>query len=218
MKRKFAFKSLLSLVMAGTLFCGSAISAFAEDIGNYEVKKPDNSTTIQTIAEHYHNDLSDKVVILSTNDTHGAILQFAYFAALKNYFKDELHAAGVLLVDSGDFSADKSSKDDLKVAKYKQEGHLSGNSKRSVELMNLAGYDYACLGNHEINSNPTSLNSLIKDASFKILDANIHTSIDLNFSANDVATFENSPVKIGLFGLDTKEIKDAVDKWNEKKR
>ena len=53
MKRKFAFKSLLSLVMAGTLFCGSAISAFAEDIGNYEVKKPDNSTTIQTIAEHY---------------------------------------------------------------------------------------------------------------------------------------------------------------------
>ncbi|SFU85742.1 metallophosphoesterase [Butyrivibrio sp. INlla21] len=225
MKRKFAFKSLLSLAVAGTLFCGSAISAFAEDIGNYKVKMPgsEDPKNIEEISKKYNGDLSDKVVILSTNDTHGAILQFAYFAALKNYFADELNASEVLLVDSGDFCADKDKKDDvadgetttLRVADYKQEGHLgSGKQIRSINLMNAAGYDYACLGNHEISSKGT-LQEMLNAAKFKVLDANIHTDDSFKYSSNAVAEFDN--LKIGFFGLDTHEIKDTVKGWSPKK-
>ncbi|RKM54099.1 hypothetical protein D6853_14265 [Butyrivibrio sp. X503] len=222
MKRKFAFKSLLSLAVAGTLFCGSAISAFAEDTGDYKVQtpNPEDETTLETIAKKYNNDLSNKVVIVSSNDTHGAILQFAYFAAIKNYFEKDLKASGVLLVDSGDFCEDKKEKDSkvngekekLRIADYKLFGYLSEakHPERSVELMNAAGYDYACLGNHEFDKGEGTFNTLVSNADFQILDANITNNGKYNFKDNAIATFEKSPLKIGLFGLDTHEIEASL--------
>ncbi|RKM56956.1 hypothetical protein D6856_14360 [Butyrivibrio sp. XB500-5] len=216
MKRKFAFKSLLSLAVAGTLFCGSAISAFAEDIGDYKIGKPDDTLAISKIAEDNGGDLSGKTVILSTNDTHGAILQYAYFAALKNYFHDELKATDVLLVDSGDFSSDKKDKDKISIEDYKLYGHLNkaDHPERSIELMNDAKYDYACLGNHEFDYGFDTLKSMLDSAEFTMLDANIIDSkkklVDANknplYLPHTTITTNNSGLKIGFFGLDTIEV------------
>ncbi len=214
MKKKFAFKSLLSLAMAGTLFCTTATSSFAEDVGNYELQGPPEYETnpIEALAEE---DLSNKVVILSTNDIHGAILQYAYFAALKNYFEEK--ASGVLLVDSGDFSSDKSQKDNKDIADYKLCGYLSDadHPERSIELMNAAGYDYACLGNHEFDYGAKELKAMLDSAKFEILDANIKTDNNFKYSKYAVTNFEKSPLKIGFFGLDTSEIKRALGNWNK---
>ena len=208
MKRKFAFKSLLSLAVAGTLFCGSAISAFAEDIGKDLEKKiitPDDMT-ITDIANKYGDNIKSKTIILSTSDNHGAILEFAYFAGIKKYF--ESLDANVILVDSGDFSSDKSSKDRITPASYKQEGHLKSDPARSIELMNAAGYDYACLGNHEFDVDYNKLKTMMETAKFKILDANMTSTEKNNYYANDkisITDKNNNTIKIGFFGLNTKE-------------
>lgn len=203
--------------MAGTLFCTTATSSFAEDIGNYELQGPPEYKTnpIEALAEE---DLSNKVVILSTNDIHGAILQYAYFAALKNYFEEK--ASGVLLVDSGDFSSDKSKKDNKDIADYKLCGYLSDadHPERSIELMNAAGYDYACLGNHEFDYGSKTLKNMLSSAKFTVLDANINTGEtgkDFKYYPHAVTDFKKSPLKIGFFGLDTSEIQRALGDWNK---
>lgn len=206
--------------MAGTLFCTTATSSFAEDIGGKDFEdllgKPDKDTTIETIADNYKDDIKNKTIIISTNDNHGAIVQYAYIAAIKNYFQKK--EANVLLVDSGDFSSDKETKDGLKIANYKQYGNLdkAEHPERSIELMNAAGYDYACLGNHEFDHGYNTFKSMLSSAKFKILDANITNKANLNYSENDVATFTNTSLKIGLFGLDTAEINGKINDWNAK--
>ena len=76
------------------------------------------------------------IVILHTNDVHGATENYAKVAALKA--KYEAEGAYVLLMDAGDFS----------------QGAPSVNVSQgasAIELMNMAGYDVAAPGNHEFD-------------------------------------------------------------------
>ncbi len=174
-------KKILSLllVLAMMLSLGVTVSA-AEDDGSLE----------------------GSVVILHTNDVHGAVAGYAKAAALKEEY--EKAGAYVLLLDAGDFI-----QGDPTVS--------VSQGKTAVELMNMAGYDAAAPGNHEFDYGYENLKALEEDAKFPILCANILT-VDQTVTAGDATitsgtnAFQASTVftapdgkKIGVFGLTTPE-------------
>ena len=109
-------KKLLSVFLALTLvfaLCGGALAA-----------------------EETTEDLAGQIVILHTNDVHGAIDGYAMIAAMKSDY--EARGADVLLFDAGDYI-----QGDPSVS--------ISQGATAIELMNLAGYDLAGIGNHEFD-------------------------------------------------------------------
>ena len=130
-----------------------------------------------------------KTVILHSNDVHGAIEGYAYIAALKAEY--EAQGATVLLVDVGDYS----------------QGTTYVSSTKgldAVNMMNVAGYDVATLGNHEFDYGYEQLKSNMSEAQFKVLCANVLDAEGNSiFDGNYIK--EVNGVKIGFFGLETPE-------------
>ena len=119
------------------------------------------SLAIPAGAANWDDDLTGHIVILHTNDVHGAIDNYASVAALKDAY--EAAGAQVLLMDAGDFS----------------QGSTSVNVSEgatAVELMNMAGYDVATTGNHEFDFGYANLKTLMEQAEFPILAANAFTA------------------------------------------
>lgn len=140
-------------------------------------------------AEETAQDLDGDTVILHTNDVHGAISGYAKVAALKDAY--EARGAYVLLMDAGDFI-----QGDPTVS--------TSEGATAVELMNLAGYDVASMGNHEFDYGYQNLKDLEADADFTIVDANVLYNGQVAFEDNVVFTAPDG-TKIGVFGLDTPE-------------
>ena len=140
-------------------------------------------------AEETAQDLDGDIVILHTNDVHGAIAGYAKVAALKDAY--EARGAYVLLMDAGDFI-----QGDPTVS--------TSEGATAVELMNLAGYDVASMGNHEFDYGYQNLKDLEADADFTIVDANVLYNGQVAFEDNVVFTAPDG-TKIGVFGLDTPE-------------
>ena len=140
-------------------------------------------------AEETAQDLDGDIVILHTNDVHGAISGYAKVAALKDAY--EARGAYVLLMDAGDFI-----QGDPTVS--------TSEGATAVELMNLAGYDVASMGNHEFDYGYQNLKDLEADADFAIVDANVLYNGRVAFEDNLVFTAPDG-TKIGVFGLDTPE-------------
>ena len=134
-------------------------------------------------AEETAQDLDGDIVILHTNDVHGAISGYAKVAALKDAY--------VLLMDAGDFI-----QGDPTVS--------TSEGATAVELMNLADYDVASMGNHEFDYGYQNLKDLEADADFTIVDANVLYNGQVAFEDNVVFTAPDG-TKIGVFGLDTPE-------------
>ena len=140
-------------------------------------------------ATETEQDLTGHIVILHTNDVHGAIGEYAKVAALKQAYQ----AAGayVLLADAGDFI-----QGDPTVS--------ASQGKTAIELLNLAGYDVATPGNHEFDYGYPNLKTLAGEADFPILAANVR--YDNAAALGDQTTFTTTDgKKIGIFGLDTPE-------------
>ena len=140
-------------------------------------------------ATETEQDLTGHIVILHTNDVHGAIGEYAKVAALKQAYQ----AAGAyeLLADAGDFI-----QGDPTVS--------ASQGKTAIELMNLAGYDVAAPGNHEFDYGYPNLKTLAGEADFPILAANVR--YDNAAALGDQTTFTTTDgKKIGIFGLDTPE-------------
>ena len=140
-------------------------------------------------ATETEQDLTGHIVILHTNDVHGAIGEYAKVAALKQAYQ----AAGayVLLADAGDCI-----QGDPTVS--------ASQGKTAIELMNLAGYDVAAPGNHEFDYGYPNLKTLAGEADFPILAANVR--YDNAAALGDQTTFTTTDgKKIGIFGLDTPE-------------
>ena len=140
-------------------------------------------------AEETAQDLDGDIVILHTNDVHGAISGYAKVAALKDAY--EARGAYVLLMDAGDFI-----QGDPTVS--------TSEGATAVELMNLADYDVASMGNHEFDYGYQNLKDLEADADFTIVDANVLYNGQVAFEDNVVFTAPDG-TKIGVFGLDTPE-------------
>ena len=162
-------KKLLSLLLALVMLFSLSVTAAA--------------------AETDESDLKGAIVILHTNDVHGAISEYAKVAALKASY--EKLGAYVLLMDAGDFS-----QGDPTVS--------ISQGATAVELMNMAGYDVATTGNHEFDYGYANLTKLADQAQFPIVAANVLYKGKVAFE--DHMTFTSpTGVKIGVFGLATPE-------------
>ena len=142
---------------------------------------------IRTAAEE--KDYSGKLVILHTNDVHGALEGYARLAALAEKYREM--GAEVLIVDAGDFS----------------QGSIYVNlsaGMNAVKMMNAAGYDFAVMGNHDFDNSQAGAARIKEEAEFSILCANIEKDGRLLYDPDRIFTAKNG-VKIGLFGLDTPE-------------
>ncbi len=137
-----------------------------------------------------------KLVILHTNDVHGAIDGYAKVSALK---KDmEAEGADVILADAGDF-----------IQGTPEAGIDKGAS--IIPLMNKAGYDLAEIGNHEFDYGVETLKSNLSNAAFEILCANAADKNGLLYDANTI--IEKGGVKVGFYGVltpDTKTVANPV--------
>ena len=146
-------------------------------------------TVTANAVETNGGDLNGAVVILHTNDVHGAISEYAKVAALKKSYEDK--GAYVLLMDAGDFS-----QGDPVVS--------ISEGATAVELMELAGYDVATTGNHEFDYGYANLAELAGKADFPIVAANVLYKGKTAFKDHVIFTSPNG-VKIGVFGLATPE-------------
>ena len=146
-----------------------------------------NAATVSDLEADY----TGKTIILSTNDVHGAIDGYQYAAGLK----DELESRGatVFLVDCGDFS--------------NGEVYVSESKGASaVELMNLSGYDFSTLGNHEFDFGPAALATNMESAGFGVLCSNfVAKETNTPVYSNGVVVDGGSDLKIGFIGLATPE-------------
>jgi 2',3'-cyclic-nucleotide 2'-phosphodiesterase (5'-nucleotidase family) len=159
-----------------------------------------------------------RLTILHTNDTHGHLLPFSYpqgsaagaglegltdrtsiggiarRASLAQQIKKDLEATGarVWLVDAGDFS-------DGTPFSTEYQGEAD------IAAMNKAGYDFATLGNHDFNHPLAETKKLIGLAKYPILLANaVETSTGRPLAESSRVEVVGG-VRIGLFGLITRE-------------
>lgn len=156
----------LTLSMAGSL----CVPAMAAD---------------ETSGEGAAND----VVVLHTNDVHGAIGNYAKVAALKAQYEAE--GTDVILVDAGDFI-----QGDPTVS--------ISQGANAVELMNMVGYDLAVPGNHEFDYGYENLKTLSESAEFPILAANVTSNGSAAF-ADSYVLETDSGTKVGFVGVTTPE-------------
>ena len=161
-------KKFLSLLLALAMMVSLSVTASAAE----EDAKP----------------LEGQIVILHTNDVHGAIGSYAKVAALKQSFQDA--GAYTLLLDAGDYI-----QGDPTVS--------VSQGKTAVELMNLAGYDAATIGNHEFDYGYPNFKEVTKDAKFPVISANVLYNGKAE-NAHTVFTADSGE-KIGVFGLTTPE-------------
>ena len=181
----------LALVMVFAL-CGGALAAE----GAVDTDAPTDTTgetptdpaTDEAPAEP-EGDLAGKIVILHTNDVHGAITTYDKVAAMKADY--EARGAEVLLFDAGDYI-----QGDPTVS--------ISQGATAVELMNLAGYDLAGVGNHEFDYGYANLVTILESAQFPVVCANASRNGSSVFTANTVFTLEDGTT-IGVFGLATPE-------------
>ena len=158
-------------------------SAFAEE------------TFPQDIRPLPSGDLTGRIVVLHSNDVHGAIDRYAKIAALRAIY--ESLGAEVILADAGDFSQG---------SPYV---NLS-SGENAISMMNAAGYTVATIGNHEFDFGYDVLRENLKEAQFPVICANV---LDSGSPILPPYSLYTSPSgrKIGFIGLDTEEAKTKAN-------
>lgn len=139
-------------------------------------------------AEGADTSMAGKTVILHSNDVHGAIEGYAKIAALKTEY--EAKGADVILVDAGDYIQGKPEVSASKGAD-------------AIAMMNAVGYDVATIGNHEFDYGYENLMTIMEEAKFQVVCADVTKDGETIFDANTIV--EKGGVKIGFFGLETPE-------------
>ncbi|MCC8045949.1 MAG: bifunctional metallophosphatase/5'-nucleotidase [Clostridiales bacterium] len=178
MKKKDARKLLAGVLSMSMVFSMSA-AVWAEEETETEV----------IIPYEVEGDYSGETIILHSNDVHGSITGYAAMAALKADY--EAAGAEVIMVDAGDF---------IQGSTYVS----TSQGATAVELMNIAGYDVATLGNHEFDYGYESLVSILEDAEFAVINTNILYNDENAFDGSTTITTE-SGLTIGFFGVETPE-------------
>ena len=159
-------KKLLAIVLVLCMVFALTCTAFAED----------------------GKDMEGKIVILHSNDVHGALEGYAKIAGLRDDYV--ARGAEVIMVDAGDYSQGTPY---VSVSK----------GATAVQMMNAAGYDLATLGNHEFDYGYDQIKSNLEKATFKVLCSDVIKDGKSAFEENTI--IEKGGVKIGFFGLETPE-------------
>ena len=185
-------KKVLSLILAlAMILTFSAV--FAED-ADWNAAQYEAAANIQhSLAKDY----TGKTVILHSNDVHGQLDGYAYIAGLRDYFKSL--GAEVILADAGDYS----------------QGTVYVSSTKgtaAIEMMNAAGYDVACLGNHEFDFGYVQLMDNLSKANFPVVccDVTLDETGEAILPPATVLTTE-SGLKIGFVGVETPETATKVN-------
>ena len=146
-----------------------------------------------------------EVVIFHTNDIHGHVdegVGLARVAAMKK------NTENALLLDGGDAI---------------QGGAVAtlSNGEDVVKLMNAAGYDAMCTGNHEYDYGQEQLGKIRELAEYPILAANVEKDgtpllkgtygTEKKESNGQYTIIERNGIKIGIFGLTTQETRTAAN-------
>lgn len=142
-----------------------------------------------------------RLVILHTNDLHGHITSwqgwqgdlankkiggFSRLATAVNAVRKK--SEHVLLLDAGDAVSDT-------MVGMKTQGGVV------IELMNALGYDAMTIGNHEMDFGTDRLRSLIRQANFPILAANIRERITGNLFTRPYVTRQLGALRVGILGI-----------------
>ena len=185
-------KKLLSLILAlAMILTFSAV--FAEE-ADWNAAQYEAAANIQ---HELAKDYTGKTVILHSNDVHGQLDGYAYIAGLRDYFKSL--GAEVILADAGDYS----------------QGTVYVSSTKgtaAIEMMNAAGYDIACLGNHEFDFGYVQLMDNLSKANFPVVccDVTLDETGETILPPATVLTTE-SGLKIGFVGVETPETATKVN-------
>ncbi len=181
-------KKLFSLLLVLALvFTMSATALAANEYSNL-------LPTVKTIP----NDYANKIIILHSNDVHGALDGYAYMAALKNQFM-AAGASDVILVDAGDFSQGTP--------------YVSlSKGESAIEMMNAAGYDVVTLGNHDFDYGYAQLMENLSKAQFTTLCCDVYLAeTGEPILPASVVMEPQGGVKIGFIGIETPETATKVN-------
>ena len=159
-KKSRAIRTVMSLTLASTIFLTSGIGAAVAHAGGKEGVYINNSSGIGSINDFKKlaaegKDLSDKTVILSTNDAQCNFDKYPYVASLKNFFEDTLKS-DVVLIDTGDFCEGKDMEKFWSANGGSQCMNTYDNDYAAFLAMNEAGYDYANFGNYGFGAATTA--------------------------------------------------------------
>lgn len=116
------------------------------------------------------NNSETKIVLLHTNDVHGEISNFAKVAALKQEMLEKYDT--VFLLSAGDMFSGNPFID-----------YFDEQGFPMLDMMNLAGYDLATLGNHEFDYGQETLKKRLDQANFPFIATNVDVS-GVDFSSN----------------------------------
>ena len=151
------------------------------------------SLAIPAGAANWDDDLTGHIVILHTNDVHGAISSYAKVAALKAEY--EAKGAEVLLMDAGDY--------------IQGEPYVSvSQGETAIRLMNYVGYDVATIGNHEFDYDMEGALAAIERADFPYVSCNFYHEENGVAGDNVLDSYqvlEVGGVKIAFVGITTPE-------------
>jgi len=137
---------------------------------------------------------SGELVLLHTNDFHGALLpnndrggiaQMAAFVSAVRAVNPQ-----VLLVDAGDFNTGSA---------------LSNmfNAEPGIKAFNMMGYDAVVFGNHEFDGTMEKLNTQIDMADFPFVSSNIKKQDGTYLGGNQYIIKQYDNFTVGIFGLTT---------------
>lgn len=177
----FIKKAIVSAVTAVAILCGTVMSSVTSE---RVLAKADTSPDVR---EPDTGRLNGKIVILHSNDVHGAVDGYARMAALR----DDMVNAGaeVILADAGGFTGDETSDDD--------------SSFKTIDgfmLMSSMDYAVATVSDAELQQGYDKLKNEVGAAKFRLLCSNVLKDEKSILGLNYLLQTE-SGVKIGFFGL-----------------
>jgi 2',3'-cyclic-nucleotide 2'-phosphodiesterase (5'-nucleotidase family) len=185
MKKNSSLKTLLAILLAVVMIVSLMPAAFAADTG------------------------TKQITIIGTSDVHGNIWGYSYennketkdgLARVYTYVQ-QVRAANpnTILVDAGDSIQGTIMTDDI---------YSKSNANHPViAAMNAMGYDAWTLGNHEFNFGLDNLKTVISQAKFPVLAANItYKDTGKLFTGAAYTIVERSGVKVAIIGVDTPNI------------
>ncbi|MGM9986933.1 MAG: bifunctional metallophosphatase/5'-nucleotidase, partial [Bacillaceae bacterium] len=135
--------------------------------------------------------INEKVInIIHTNDTHGRIKEDSKVIGIDTVSQVKKSMKNAILVDAGD-------------TLHGLPFVTMNKGADVVALMNLAGYDYLTVGNHDFNYGQDRLLELKGMANFPVFGANVKKGNSTVLDSNDIKTIDG--VKVGFFGLASPE-------------
>jgi 2',3'-cyclic-nucleotide 2'-phosphodiesterase (5'-nucleotidase family) len=150
-----------------------------------------------------------QITIIGTSDIHGNIWGYSYennketkdgMARIYTYVQQvRAQNPNTILVDAGDTIQGTIMTDDL---------YSKSNADHPViAAMNAMGYDAWTLGNHEFNFGLANLKTVMAQAKFPVLAANItYKDTGKLFTGSAYTIVERSGVKVAIIGVDTPNI------------